>query len=69
MSRLDDLERRVEALERELHQDVGVKPIPQFPIPPLQFVPDCSCPKYSVCGNAACPRVFRPYSSTGDVRA
>ena len=69
MNRLDDLERRIEALERELHRDAGVGPVRQFPIPPLQFVPDCSCPKYSICGNTACPRAIRPYSSAGDVRA
>jgi hypothetical protein len=67
VSRIDELERRIEALERHLMLD-GARALPAVPYAPAPHVPvwdpreyltlqtDCGCQVNNVCMNVACPR-------------
>lgn len=61
MNRLDDLERRIDAIERHLGFG-GAFGQPLMPVvisDGPSYMKACSCPPNTACDNAACPHLVR----------
>jgi hypothetical protein len=73
MSRIDELERRLAEVERQLGINPGVATpgiaLPMVPQWPVYSQPDCKCGPTTVCGNTACPRLWRHIANTTAARA